>query len=306
MTSAAASEPPLRLLVSGATGFAGRHLARYLIAAGATLGCIVRPDSDLSTLPREAAALRHDGGTEQLHAIVRDFAPDCIVHLASHFVAEHQPPDVVPLVGANLLFATQLADAAAAAGVPRFVNTGTAWQHYEDAPYNPVCLYAATKQAFDDILRYYREAVGLRVVTLELSDTYGPGDPRRKLVPLLVDLARQGRALAMSPGEQRISLVFISDVVAAFVRAIGLTAELRPGEERRYAVTADEAPSLRALVALVEREAGRRLDIEWGGRPYRRREMMAPPPGQRLPGWKPAVDLQSGIRLVLEAEGVCG
>lgn len=295
------------MLVSGATGFVGRHLAHHLIAAGGIiLGCVVRPGSELSALPPEAAVLRHDGGTEQLHDIVRDFAPDCVVHLASHFIAEHQPQEVVPLVASNLLFATQLADAAAAAGVPRFVNTGTGWQHYEDAVYNPVCLYGATKQAFDDILRYYREAAGLRVVTLELSDTYGPGDPRRKLVPLLVELARTGRSFAMSPGEQRISLVFISDVVAAFARAIDLAAELRPGEERRYAVTADEAPSLRALVALVEREAGRKLEIEWGGRPYRRREVMAPPRGLRLPGWAPAVDLQTGIRLVLEAAGVRG
>src|SRR5260370_942833 len=143
----------------------------------------------------------------------------------------------------------------AAAGVAHFVNTGTSWQHYEGAAYNPVCLYAATKQAFDDILRYYRERFGLRVVTLELSDTYGPGDPRKKLVPLLVERVKDRQKLSMSAGEQRISLVFISDVVEAFVRALEIVGDLPPGGEARFGVAAAEQPSLRGLGALFERAA---------------------------------------------------
>src|SRR5439155_8470421 len=141
------------------------------------------------------------------------------VHLASYFVAEHRLQDVAPLIASNLLFATQLADAVTAAGIGRFVNTGTAWQHYQDAEYDPVCLYAATKQAFDDILRFYRERCGLRVVTLELCDTYGLGDRRKKLMSLLIERIKDRQPLAMSAGEQRISLVYISDVVEAFIRA---------------------------------------------------------------------------------------
>ena len=292
------------MLVSGATGFVGAHLVRHLAGRGVAVGCLVRDTSAASSLDPAATILRHRGGTEELQAIVRAFAPQCVVHLASYFVAEHQPQDVAPLIAANLVFATQLADAASSAGVEHFVNTGTSWQHYEDEPYNPVCLYAATKQAFDDILRFYRERSGLRVVTLELSDTYGPGDPRKKLMSLLVDRINDGQGLSMSGGEQRIGLVFISDVVDAFVRAIEIVGTLSPGEEARFAVGATEEPSLRDLVALFEREAGRKLDIGWGERPYRQREVMMPWHGPALPGWQPRIDLPTGIRRVLEAAGV--
>ena len=292
------------VLVSGATGFVGGHLVRHLTVMGVAVGVLVRGSSDLSRLDAAATILSHHGGTEELHAVVRRFAPRSVVHLASHFVAEHQPHDVETLIGANLLFATQLADAAAAAGVERFVNTGTAWQHFEGALYNPVCLYAATKQAFDDILRFYRERDGLRVVTLELSDTYGPGDRRRKLVPLLLQRVRDRQRLGMSAGEQRISLVFISDVVAAFVRALEIVGDLSPGQEARFAVSAPEQPRLRDLVALVERLAGATLDIGWGELPYRRREVMVPWQGPVLPGWRPEIDLATGIARVLEAADV--
>ena len=93
-------------------------------------------------------------------------------------------------------------------------------------------------------------------------------------------------------------------MVDAFIRALGIVAELRPGQEARFGVGAAEAPRLRDLVALFERQAGVSLDIRWGERPYRAREMMQPWQGPALPGWRPKIDLATGIRRVLEAAGV--
>jgi nucleoside-diphosphate-sugar epimerase len=157
---------------------------------------------------------------------------------------------------------------------------------------------------FDCIRRYFCERFGLRFVALELSDTYGPGDNRKKLMSLLIDRVRNRQPLSMSAGEQRISLVFISDVVDAFVSAIEIVPDLRPGEEARFGVTAAEQPRLRDLVALFEREAGVKLDIRWGERPYRTREVMIPWQGPALPGWQPKIDLSTGIKRVLEAADV--
>ena len=74
-------------------------------------------------------------------------------------------------MSSNITFGTQLVEAMVANGCYQFVNTGTSWQHYENDEYNPVNLYAATKQAFEDILRYYVETSALRVITLtQVSD----------------------------------------------------------------------------------------------------------------------------------------
>jgi nucleoside-diphosphate-sugar epimerase len=288
-----------RVLVSGGAGFVGSAVVRHLAARGVAVGCVLREDSDSSVVDAMAAVLRHDGTSEQLHDLVRGFAPHAIIHLASYFVAEHRTADVEPLIRSNLLFAAQLVDAAAAAGVSQFVNTGTAWQHYDGPDYNPVCLYAATKQAFDDILRYYRERFGLRVVTLQLSDTYGPGDARKKLLPLLVECLKTGQPLKISAGEQRVDPVFISDVVDAYVRALEIVGGLMPGAEAVFGVSGAEQPRLRELVALLEREARAKLDVRWGERPYRTREVMVPWQGPALPGWRPRIDLASGIRQLL-------
>lgn len=289
-----------RVLLTGASGFIGAALARRLLAEGFEVHLVLRPDSDAGTLPANEALLhvhRHEGGTLQLIDIMRAAAPQAVFHLASLFLAQHKPEDVERLVQANLLFSTQLAEAMAQCGVTLLVNTGTSWEHYQDADYNPVCLYAATKQAFSALLRYYTECHALRVVTLKLFDTYGPGDRRPKILALLKRLATEGGTLGMSPGEQLMDLVHIDDVLDAFMLAFARLADGRQQEAMaEYGVSSGKALPLRELAALYAQASGLPLNIEWGGRPYRPREVMVPwTRSACVPGWQPKVDLLAGL-----------
>jgi nucleoside-diphosphate-sugar epimerase len=104
----------------------------------------------------------------------------------------------------------------------------------------------------------------------------------------------------MSPGEQLIDIVYIDDVVDAFVAgAERLLAGLEaPMEE--FGVSSGNPLPLRELAATFSRVSGLPLDIEWGGRPYRPREVMQPWTRYRaLPGWQPRVGLEEGLARLL-------
>jgi nucleoside-diphosphate-sugar epimerase len=293
-----------RALVTGATGFLGSRLAARLEAEGWEVHAIVRPGSDTALLAEAApgaATHAHDGTTEGLCSIVAEVMPEVVFHLASRFIAEHRTADVESLVASNVVFATQLAEAMNAAGVHRLVNTGTSWQHFEDDAYRPVSLYAATKEAFEAVLGYYTDATPLRAITLKLFDTYGPGDPRPKLFALLRRVAAEGVPLAMSPGEQQLDLVYVDDVMDAFMAAAARLAEGAVRGHERYPVSSGRLIPLRELVDAYARAIGRPIPIEWGGRPYRAREVMTPwRGGDALPGWSPRVPLDEGLRRLVE------
>jgi nucleoside-diphosphate-sugar epimerase len=157
-------------------------------------------------------------------------------------------------------------------------------------------LYAATKQAFEDILAYYTEATAIKAITLQLFDTYGPDDPRPKLFHLLAKTARSQESLAMSPGEQLIDLVYIDDVIDAYLCAADLLSTL-PAGHQVYAVSSGKPLPLRKLVSIYELVSGLKLHIDWGKRTYRPREVMLTwSKGKTLPGWHAKVGLHEGIR----------
>jgi nucleoside-diphosphate-sugar epimerase len=281
-----------RALVTGATGFVGRALVHRLTGDGWAVDALLRRPG--APLPDGVTAHVIPDDVDSLIALVTDLAPTDCFHLATAFRGVHCPTDIAPMIDANVRFGTELAEAAARVPGLRFVNTATVWQHFDGAPYDPVSLYAATKQAFADVLRFYAEVQGLSVHTLELTDTYGPGDTRAKLVPLLLRAGTEGIPVEMTDGTQLIDPVHVDDAVGALLA----TAAAPAGAT--YGARGDGAITLRELVDRFQRATGLMLDVRWGARPARPREMLRPwMTAEAPPGWSPQIRLDDGLRALV-------
>lgn len=289
-----------KALITGATGFIGSHLARRLVKDGWELHAIIRNSSkdDLIKDFKNSVHFHvYDGTIESMQKILAVSQPEIVFHLASLFLSQHRPEDITRLIQSNIEFGSHLVESAVHSGCKQFVNTGTSWQHFENNDYNPVNLYAATKQAFEDILKYYVESHDFKVITLKLFDTYGPDDPRPKFLNILKRAAETGEPLGMSPGGQLIDLVHVDDVVEAIVLAAKRLLSLQVESREYFAVTSGNPLSLREIVKVFEEASSVKLHIQWGGRPYRRREVMVPwNRGPIILGWKPQLSLLQGLK----------
>jgi nucleoside-diphosphate-sugar epimerase len=284
----------MRVLLTGGSGFIGGHLRRHLAAAGVEVVLLVRRDLPGIDVPQ----LRMPDDPAVLAELLAARRFDGVIHLATRFQAGHAAADIPAMVAANVTFAALALDAAAQAGVRWFLNTGTYWQHYRGAAYDPVNLYAATKQAFEDIGRFYAANGAIDFCTLCLNDTYGRGDSRPKLFNLLRNALVSGETLEMSGGEQTMNILHVDDVCAAFLLLAGRLDADRDGalNNRRFALSSDEPCTIRELAGMFEAIGGRDLRLLWGKRPYRVREVMLPAcPAEPLPGWSPRIPLRQGI-----------
>lgn len=289
-----------RVVVTGASGFIGSHLASTLLEKGYEVFVIGRKDSDFSTLNKidEAHIFRYSGELITLVSFFKKIQPIGVFHLASKFIAEHRTEEVDTLINSNILFSTQLLEAMKEANVKNLINAGTSWQYYNNDAYNPVCLYAATKQAFEDIIEYYIQAEAFKVITLVLFDTYGENDTRPKLMNLLKRVSTEGSSLEMSAGEQQLSLVHISDVCKAFILAFEMLERQQINKHKHYAIISDEIYTLKEIVQIFEQQTNEKLNITFGKRPYRKREVMKVwDKGEKLPNWKVEISLAKGISL---------
>lgn len=295
----------MNFLITGATGFIGRHLSKHLVDEGNSVTAIVRPESDSSQLDKNIYTYEYKGDVSELTSFLKNGQYDGVIHLAAHCPTSHRGDDIVNLMNANLVFGTEVLEAASQSGIKWFINTGSYMQHYDDKEYSPSILYAATKQAFLDITRYWTEMNRINIVTLELFDNFGKDDTRKKVLNLWRDALKTGETISLSPGHQIIDVSPVENVVEAFKH---LSLLLQQDIELKmngsvFSLQSQNRMTLRELAELFQKIAKRPLNIEWGGRPYRNREIMNPwTKGRQIPGYKPTISLEEAIKKYLDVE----
>ncbi len=293
------------ILLTGVTGYIGPHVALDLLKRGYRVGALVRDPSKVSPhlLSAGLKIFQIEQTFDSISAAIASFRPTSCIHLSTLFKAAHAPADIGPLIESNLTFSTLLVEALVREKVRNFLNVGTIWQHYESKAYSPVCLYAACKQAFEDILQYYSETTDdFSVLNLKLYDSYGPNDARKKLIPFLIESAKTGKRFQTTNGESLIDLVHIDDITEGFYQAHTLLAKSKKNSWESFTLKTGNPKTLKEIILLVQKIAPQPFEIEWNKFSTRPREMMTPwNHDPVLPGWQPKFDIESGLKQVLAA-----
>jgi nucleoside-diphosphate-sugar epimerase len=198
--------------------------------------------------------------------------PDIVIHLAALYINKHTPAEIADLINSNITFGTYILEAMAENNVSRFINIGTYTQHFGGKAYCPVNLYAAAKQAFKDIMVFYA-GKGMRHKTIELFDTYGDGDTRKKIMELLINACRNREPLDLTPGEQFLDLSYVDDI-AEFLAAHVKNPDFF---DNGTIALSGNVIKLRDLGDMIESIFNTPGILRWGAKQYRDNEMMQPP-----------------------------
>ena len=295
----------MNILITGATGFIGSHLIKQLSITNNSLFCTLL-ENEINIFGEDSvkSIVLSNYNLDENVDYLRKNNIEGIIHLASIVQSgQHNSVDVEKLIDSNIKFGTILLEIAVRAQIKWFINTGTYWQHYNNNEYSPVNLYAATKQAYMDIAKFYIDSNKIKFCTIELFDTLGPNDTRLKIFTLWDKLAKSGETLDMSPGEQIIDISYIDDIIEAYII---LSQHLSSNSlivtnGSVFVVKAEKRHTLKELAEIFEKTTNQKLKINWGGKSYRDREVMVPwEHGTVVPNWKPKRTINEAIKLTLK------
>ncbi|MGE0451757.1 MAG: NAD-dependent epimerase/dehydratase family protein [Vicinamibacterales bacterium] len=259
----------MNVLVTGANGFTGGHLARALRRRGHSVRGLVRPSNRASAADIEA------DGVEVVYGDLRDAASldaavagvEMVYHVAALYREAGLPPSAY--VDVNVRGTERLLDASARAGVRRVVHCSTAGVHghiehppaTEDAPLAPGDQYQSSKLQGEQAARSYAGRPGApEVVIARPVGIYGPGDTR--FLKMFRGISR-GTFPLLGRGEVFYHLTYVDDVV----EGLRLCGEVPAAAGGTYLIAGPRYTTLREL---IERIAA---------------VLQAAPPRLRLPIW---------------------
>lgn len=289
-----------KIIVTGGSGYIGSKLTKFLIEHGYEVCVLVRSTSNLYRLNSIKGQVRvefYNGKYSSIKKVLTNFKPEAVIHLAAETRIVHEEEKLDLYIDANIRYGLHILEAMKQTGVSKFINTGSYWQHDDSEQYRANTVYAAAKEAFIQIIKYYVDMAGLAAITLKLYNVYGEDDDREKLFTHLDAAHRDGLSLDMTPGEQKISMVHIDDVVSGYMQTLKLLEAKRACYAEYYMPS--EIHSLKDIVDTYQKTSKREVKINWGAIDYRSNQVMNPYIGPLIPGWSSTISLAEGVRRVL-------
>jgi UDP-glucose 4-epimerase len=291
-----------RILVTGGSGFIGRHAVAGLARAGASVRVVdLKPHPD----PSVDAVVGDIGDAEVLDAAF-DGGIDSVVHLAAVTSVLRSVENPGGTFDTNVAGTHAVLEAARAAGVSSLAFASTnavtgpmeAPAIVETAPLRPLTPYGATKAAGEMLMSAYTASYGVRCVALRLTNVYGPGmQAKDSIVARLMRAIRLEREFEIyGDGRQVRDYVHVSDVIDAM--KLGLVNKAWHGP---VVIGSGTSLSVLKVVDTVRSVTGASLEVRHG--PARAGEMPAvivDPSRAKAAGWSPRYDFESGVRGVWE------
>lgn len=291
----------MRVVVTGGAGFIGSHVVDALLARGDEVHVV----DNFATGRREnlngGARLHEHDIRASLAPVFDEVEPQAVVHLAAQ--ADVGTSVAEPLLDAevNVLGTLNVLEAARPHGAQVvFSSTGGAIYGEcdrpatEDAARQPLSPYGTAKLAAEEYLATWNRLHGTRHVALRFANVYGPRQLAKLeggVVAIFTDRLRAGAGVTIfGDGEQQRDFVFVGDVVAAVLAAIGR-------EGGTFNVGTGVATSVNELFQACRRVAGAEVGATYAAaRPGDAlRSVLDVSLAERELGWRPRVSLEQGL-----------
>ena len=243
----------MKVLVTGGTGFTGRHLCAELVRQGYQVRALVRKDSHVTALEELKVELVCGDlcDPDSVREAVQEVT--IVFHIAALFRQQGVETNMFRKV--NVESVEHLVSASIASGVRRFIHCSTVGVHghitnspaNEEAPFSPGDIYQETKLQGEQVARRYMEEGKIALTIVRPAGIYGPGDLR---FLKLFRAINKGRFFMLGPGIVNYHFTYVEDLVNGII----LCSKLDQAIGQTYILGGEEYVTLNQLVSMIAEE----------------------------------------------------
>ena len=260
------------VILTGGTGFIGSHVLEKLLKLNKKVILLKRSFSDLwriNEFIRNENLVLKNIDEENLNDIFYQYDIEGIFHLASNAQRDIDLDIITNMINTNITFPTKLLEASANNNVKFFINTGSVYEYQLNQPpisektkIKPFNLYASTKIAFEDILKFYSNDYDLNCSTLKLFTPYGPKDNENKIIPyLIINSIKKENIFVKSPNKT-LDLIYVKDVVDCYISLMNNISKFK--EYETFNVGTGIGNTIRDVLKLIEHNVGKNNNVDFG------------------------------------------
>lgn len=292
----------MNILITGITWFVWKKLSIKLKNNWHNIFWLVRKDSNKNFLiDNNIGFFIYKNNNLELEIFLRENKIDCIIHLATLYLISNDLNDIDNLINSNVTLWTKLLELSSNIWIKWFINTSSFIQNYENKYYSPQNLYAATKQAFEDIWKYYYESWKINFVSISLVNTYWKWDTRKKIFNIWDNISKTWEELNSTSWEQYIDILYVDDIVNAYLQLLNLIEKnLENINWKKFTVSSWKIIKLKELAKIFEDVSWKKLNINWWWIPHRDREVIYPYNiWEKIPWWEAKIRIEEWIKKFL-------
>jgi len=294
-----------RVLITGGSGFIGKHLQKALYNYGAFVTIIDKNlpyAKSINTIKCDICDYKN------LEKAIRDISPEIVFHLAANINRASEFDIIRNMISVNLIGTLNLFESLKNISSCRSIIVAGTSEEYgnNQVPFkeyykeDPISPYSFSKVSVSYLSKMLFNVYKLPIIVLRPTLAYGPGQKETMFIPALIKTFLRNERFIMTPGEQTRDFIFIDDLVNAYM----LTGVSEGHFGEIFNIGSGKEYKIKDIAYRIASFLNKRNFLKIGAKDYRKSEIMSYfvdiSKAKNCLNWTPKIEINKGLKKTIE------